>query len=222
MMFSNILMMVGTWLYFTRPARIWQFPVQSTSRPSGQTAGSRQQAALDFVGALMACKVPRWALENPVSIISSHFRKPDQIIQPWQFGHEATKTTCLWLHGLPPLVPTSIVGKGARHVTMSGKSLPEWYHKASGPNRWKIRSKTFQGIANAMAQQWSTSLSPSKSPPTTANRGLSLTLAQQTKPAPNSLALSLSLSRTSSQLPRSSVWICRRVRIYPQLSLCPA
>jgi hypothetical protein len=94
-------------------------------------------------------------LENPVSIISSHIRKPDQIIQPWMFGHEATKTTCLWLKGLPHLTPTSIVGKGARHITKSGKSLPKWYNLPPSADRWKIRSATFQGIANAMAAQWS-------------------------------------------------------------------
>lgn len=117
-------------------------------------ADGRQQAALDFVGKLMECKVPRWALENPVSIISSYFRKPDQIVQPWMFGQEFTKTTCLWLHNLPPLVPTNIVGKGKRHVTKGGKSLPEWYNLPPSPDRWKKRSTTFQGIADAMASQW--------------------------------------------------------------------
>lgn len=116
----------------------------------------REQAeALDFVRLLMAAPIPRIAIENPVSIISSHIRKPDQIIQPWQFGHEVTKTTCLWLKNLPSLVPTKIVGKGTRHVTKSGKSLPTWYNLPPSADRWKIRSTTFQGIAEAMAQQWS-------------------------------------------------------------------
>ncbi len=113
-----------------------------------------QGEALDFVRELLAAPIPRIALENPVSIISSRIRKPDQIIQPYQFGHEATKTTCLWLKGLPPLVPTEIVGKGARHVTKSGKSLPEWYNLPPSADRWKIRSATFSGIAAAMATQW--------------------------------------------------------------------
>lgn len=113
-----------------------------------------QAEALDFVRLLLAAPIPRIALENPVSIISSRIRKPDQIIQPWQFGHEASKTTCLWLKRLPPLTPTNVVGKGARHVTKSGKSLPKWYNLPPSADRWKIRSATFQGIADAMANQW--------------------------------------------------------------------
>ena len=116
----------------------------------------REQAeALEFVRLLMDAPIPRIAIENPVSIISSKIRKPDQVIQPWQHGHEATKTTCLWLKGLPPLTPTNVVGKGARHVTRSGRSLPDWYNLPPSPDRWKIRSATFPGIAAAMADQWS-------------------------------------------------------------------
>jgi hypothetical protein len=117
-------------------------------------ASGVQQEALDFVQMLLDAPIPRIALENPISIISSRIRKPDQIIQPYQFGHEATKTTCLWLKGLPHLVPTDIVGKGERHVTKGGKSLPKWYNLPPSPTRWKERSKTFQGIADAMANQW--------------------------------------------------------------------
>jgi site-specific DNA-cytosine methylase len=113
-----------------------------------------QLEALEFVRQLLAAPIPRIALENPVSIISSHIRKPDQIIQPYQFGHEATKTTCLWLKNLPPLVPTKVVSKGDRHVTKSGKSLPTWYNLPPSADRWKIRSATFKGIAEAMASQW--------------------------------------------------------------------
>jgi len=115
---------------------------------------AEQADALDFVRLLLAAPIPRIALENPVSIISSRIRKPDQIIQPYQYGHEATKTTCLWLQNVPPLVPTEIVGKGARHVTKSGKSLPDWYNLPPSADRWKIRSATFSGIAAAMAAQW--------------------------------------------------------------------
>ena len=115
---------------------------------------AEQAEALDFVRLLLAAPIPCIALENPVSVISSRIRKPDQIIQPWQFGHEASKTTCLWLKGLPPLTPTNVVGKGARHVTKSGKSLPQWYNLPPSADRWKIRSATFQGIADAMADQW--------------------------------------------------------------------
>jgi hypothetical protein len=113
-----------------------------------------QQQALEFVQQLLDAPIPRIALENPVSIISSHIKKPDQIIQPWMFGHEATKTTCLWLKGLPHLIPTNVVNKGDRHITKSGKSLPSWYNLPPSADRWKIRSATFKGIANAMAEQW--------------------------------------------------------------------
>jgi hypothetical protein len=104
-----------------------------------------QAEALQFVRALMDAPIPHIAIENPISIISSRIRKPDQIIQPWQFGHGETKATCLWLKNLPPLVPTNIVeGREAR------------VHKMPpGPDRWKERSRTFTGIAAAMASQWS-------------------------------------------------------------------
>lgn len=105
---------------------------------------AEQAAALDFVRLLLDAPIPRIALENPVSIISSRIRKPDQIIQPWQFGHGETKATCLWLKGLPKLVPTDIVpGREAR------------VHKMPpSPDRWKDRSRTYPGIATAMAHQW--------------------------------------------------------------------
>jgi hypothetical protein len=103
-----------------------------------------QADALDFVRLLMGSPIPRIAVENPVSIISSRIRKPDQIIQPWQFGHGETKATCLWLKGLPKLKPTNIVdGREARI-----HRLPP------SQDRWKIRSATYAGIAGAMADQW--------------------------------------------------------------------
>lgn len=113
-----------------------------------------QAEALDFVKRLFEAPIDKIAIENPVSIISSRIRKPDQIVQPWMFGNEYTKTTCLWLKNLPKLQPTKIVDKGTRHVTKSGKSLPEWYNLPPSVDRWKIRSKTFQGLADAMASQW--------------------------------------------------------------------
>lgn len=122
---------------------------------AAKIADGRQQRALDFVQLLMNASIDKIAIENPIGVISSKIRKPDQIIQPYHFGHEATKSTCLWLKGLPLLVPTNVVGKGNRHVTKSGKSLPEWYNLPPSVDRWKIRSKTFQGIADAMASQWS-------------------------------------------------------------------
>lgn len=110
-----------------------------------------QAEALEFVSKLMNAKIDKICIENPVSVISSRIRKPDQIIQPWQFGHEAQKTTCLWIKNLPLLKPTKIVGKGEFYISPSGKKLPKWY---SDNKSAKVRSKTFQGIADAMAQQW--------------------------------------------------------------------
>lgn len=103
-----------------------------------------QQDALDFFCRFLCAPIPQIAVENPVSVVSSWIRKPDQILQPWQFGHGETKATCLWLKNLLPLVPTSIVeGREARVHRMP-----------PSPERWKERSKTFDGIARAMAAQW--------------------------------------------------------------------
>ena len=103
-----------------------------------------QAEALQFVADLMAAPIPRIAIENPISIISSRIRKPDQVFQPWQFGHGEVKATCLWLKGLPKLEPTDIVaGREARVHRMP-----------PGPDRWKERSRTFSGVAEAMADQW--------------------------------------------------------------------
>jgi site-specific DNA-cytosine methylase len=103
-----------------------------------------QLEALEFVRKLLDAPIPHIALENPVSIISSRVRKPDQIIQPWQFGHGETKATCLWLKNLPKLVPTEIV---------EGREGKVWKMPPS-PDRWKERSRTYTGIAQAMADQW--------------------------------------------------------------------
>ena len=106
----------------------------------------REQAeALEFVDLLLNAPINRIAIENPISIISSHFRKPDQIIQPWQFGHGETKSTCLWLKNLPKLKPTNIV---------EGREQRIWKMPPSA-DRWKERSRTFPGIAQAMAEQFS-------------------------------------------------------------------
>ena len=103
-----------------------------------------QAEALEFVRLLLNAPIERIALENPISIISSHIRKPDQIIQPWQFGHGETKATCLWLKNLPKLQPTNIV---------EGREQRIW-KMPPGENRWKERSRTFEGIANAIAIQF--------------------------------------------------------------------
>lgn len=121
---------------------------------AAKRADGRQQQGIDFFLLLANAPIPRIAIENPVGIVSTTWRKPDQIIQPYQFGHEATKTTCLWLKNLPHLTATNIVGKGERHVTSGGNSLPKWYNLPPSPDRWKIRSTTFPGIAQAMADQW--------------------------------------------------------------------
>jgi len=107
-------------------------------------ADGRQAAALEFVQRLMDAPVPRIAVENPVSIISSHIRRPDQTIQPWQFGHGETKRTCLWLKGLPKLEPTDVVDGREARIWRMGPS----------EDRWKKRSQTYPGIAAAMADQW--------------------------------------------------------------------
>ena len=104
-----------------------------------------QAEALIFVQTLMDAPINRIALENPISVISSRIRKPDQIVQPWQFGHGETKATCLWLKNLPKLTPTNIVG-GREAVV---------HRMPPGPDRWKNRSRTYQGVADAMAAQWS-------------------------------------------------------------------
>jgi hypothetical protein len=111
-------------------------------------AGKEQEQAdaIAFVERLWACAIPRVCIENPIGVLSTHSRlgEPTQIVQPWQFGHGETKATCLWLRHLSPLDPTQIVeGREARIHRM-----------APGPNRWRERSRTYQGIADAMAQQW--------------------------------------------------------------------
>jgi hypothetical protein len=114
-----------------------------------------EEEAVQFVQLLMDAPIPRIAIENPIGILSTRIRKPDQIVQPWMFGDEATKTTCLWLKNLPLLIPTNIVSKGERHITKSGKSLPKWYNLPPSPDRAALRSITFPGFAAAMAAQWS-------------------------------------------------------------------
>ena len=108
---------------------------------------AEQARALDFVRFLFLAPVPRIAIENPISVISSRIRKPTQIIQPWQFGHGEVKATCLWLKGLPPLEPTDCVDGRVARV----------HREPPGPERWRNRSRTFEGIARAMAEQWSMS-----------------------------------------------------------------
>jgi len=110
-----------------------------------------QKESLDFVRTLMNCNIPRWCIENPVSVIGSKIRPADQIIQPYEHGDPFQKSTCLWLKNLPLLKPTKIVDKGEFYVSPSGKKMPDWFSKNKS---WKVRSTTFQGIANAFASQF--------------------------------------------------------------------
>lgn len=104
----------------------------------------KQREALEFVRLLMLAPIPKLALENPIGVISTKITKPDQIIHPFMFGHGETKATCLWLKNLPALYPTNIV---------SGRE-PRIWKEPPGPDRWKNRSRTYEGIAKAMAEQW--------------------------------------------------------------------
>lgn len=119
-----------------------------------------REDAVKFFKALWNVPVKNVVIENPIGIMSTRFQKPDQIVQPYMFGDEATKTTCLWIRGnTPKLVPTNIVGKGERILFASGKSQPKWYSDAfvkakSNAERQTMRSKTFPGFARAMAEQW--------------------------------------------------------------------
>ena len=117
---------------------------------SRKIADGSQAAALDFVRLLMDAPIKRWAIENPVSVISSAIRKPDQIIQPWEYGHGEVKATCLWLKNLPKLTPTTCVEGREQRVHL----MPP------GPNRWKERSRTFEGVAAAMGDQWGNRVLP--------------------------------------------------------------
>lgn len=126
-------------------------------------ADGRQQRSIDFFMKFVNADCDRIAIENPIGIMSTKYRKPDQIIQPWQFGDKYSKSTCLWLKNLPLLVPTKIVEKGEfiEFIDKNGKKKRQakWYYEAlknskNAAERAKIRSKTFPGIANAMATQW--------------------------------------------------------------------
>jgi len=120
-------------------------------------ADGRQQQGIDFFNLFTNLKTPRVAIENPVGIMSTQYRKPDQIIQPYWFGDPYRKSTCLWLKGLPKLVVTKVVDMGEQVTYQSGTTMPKWYAdawKLPPSKRSKVRSKTFPGIAAAMAAQW--------------------------------------------------------------------
>jgi hypothetical protein len=127
--------------YLTVSANKWHKPEYADRFP---TREQDRKDAIDFFMVLYNSNIPRIAIENPIGIMSSRFRKPDQVLQPWMFGHGETKATCLWLKGLPKLEPTDIVEGREQRL----HKLPP------SKDRWKLRSKTYQGIADAMAQQW--------------------------------------------------------------------
>lgn len=113
--------------------------------------------AIEFFMNIANADCERIAIENPIGVMSTEWRKPNQVVQPWQFGHETTKATCLWLKGLPELTPTDIVSKGEVVTSASGNRMSKWYYETSclpHDERAKARSKTFPGIAMAMAVQW--------------------------------------------------------------------
>lgn len=137
--------------YLTVTGNKWFKPEYASRFPDRP---QRREAAIQFFQSLYEAPIDKIAIENPVGIMSSILRKPDQIIQPYQFGHPEPKKTCLWLKNLPLLIPTNIV-EPEYHISKSGKKLASWYFKPSNtPERAKMRNKTFQGIANAMANQW--------------------------------------------------------------------
>jgi hypothetical protein len=119
-------------------------------------ADGRQAAALAFFRALLDAPIPRIAVENPISVAATAIRPPDQIIQPWQFGHGEVKATCLWLKNLPRLHPTAVpqMALGVTHQPITPERVARVHRMAPGPERWRERSRTLTGIADAMAEQW--------------------------------------------------------------------
>lgn len=132
--------------YLTVSANKWY--KDQPLRKSGALVGEKRRAAridaIDFFMRLYNCEIPKIAIENPIGVMSSKFRKPDQVLQPWMFGHGETKATCLWLNGLPKLTVTNIVDGREQRIYRLWKSK----------DRAKLRSKTYLGIAKAMAEQW--------------------------------------------------------------------
>ena len=140
--------------YLTVTGNKWFKPEYKDRFPTRQ---QDRENAIKFFMTLVDAPIEKTVIENPIGIMSTTYRKPNQIIHPWQFGHEASKSTCLWIKGLPNLEPTNIVDKGEFVTYKSGKRMTKWYADAASKppkERAKIRNTTFQGIANAMAIQW--------------------------------------------------------------------
>tara|TARA_R110000851_G_scaffold325124_1_gene492882 strand:+ start:120 stop:710 length:591 start_codon:yes stop_codon:yes gene_type:complete len=135
-----------TCTYLTISANKWykDQPKRKSGTLVGQERRDAREEAIEFFMRIYNCDIPKVAIENPIGVMSSRFRKPDQVLQPWMFGHGETKATCLWLRNLPKLTPTDIVEGREQRLHCLPKT----------PDRAKLRSKTYQGIANAMASQW--------------------------------------------------------------------
>lgn len=140
--------------YLTVTGNKWFKPEYKDRFPDRE---ERRQKAIEFFMMFANADCPRIVIENPVGIMSRVYRKPNQIICPTQFGHKEPKKTCLWLKGVPPLRPTKFV-EPEYHTTAGGKRIPTWYSRAQKKDRANIRSKTFQGVADAMASQWGSTL----------------------------------------------------------------
>jgi hypothetical protein len=152
----NMILAFPPCTYLTVTGNRW-FNVQRYGEKAVKRHQYREEA-IKFFMMFANAECDHIAIENPVGIMSTVWRKPDQIIQPWQFGDPYEKKTCLWLKGLPPLTPTNVVMPEPRKEFKSGKTMPGWYAdawKLPKEERAKLRSKTFDGIANAMAVQWS-------------------------------------------------------------------
>jgi hypothetical protein len=135
--------------YLTVSANKW-FKDQPPRKSGALVGEERRKARVEaqaFFMQLMNAPIPNIAIENPIGVMSTYYRKPDQVLQPWMFGHGETKATCLWLKNLPILTPTNIV-EGREQIMHTKKGKPK------GEPGWKFRSRTYQGIANAMADQW--------------------------------------------------------------------
>jgi len=143
--------------YLTVTANKWlkDQPERKSGALVGQARRDAREKAIDFFMKLYNADIKKIAIENPIGCMSSVFKKPDQIIQPYYFGHKESKKTCLWLKNLPLLKYTNIVEQEKRMILKSGKTMPMWYAKPKhGKERQNLRNKTFKGIAEAMAKQW--------------------------------------------------------------------
>jgi hypothetical protein len=147
------------WFYHPEDKHL---PIQNRRHhPRYEHRAKHREEAVDFFIKLWKAEIDKIAIENPIGIMSSRLNPPNQIVQPFMFGNKARKTTCLWLKNLPPLEPTKVVDEGERIYFKSGKSQPKWYSDAlvkskSPEERRTMRSKTFPGLAEAMAKQWTT------------------------------------------------------------------